>query len=629
MSTSIVSTLGRALRWLWWLLDASRRTLLNLLLLALLVTLLWAWLRPAVPALKPKTALVLNLAGPVKEQKSGSARDSALKQVRGEDESQVQLRDVLAVLDAAAKDPQISHALLMLDNFGGGGMPTLRELAAAIDRFKASGKPVYAWGGEYDQRSYFLAARATEVWLHPMGSLYLEGFGRYRNYYKDVFDRFGIQATVLRVGKFKNAGETFSANAPSKETLQSESFLFDALWATWTGEVERARKLPDGSIGKMINALPASLTAAGGDIAKLVLQEKLVDALKTQDEMRALLVERGAKDEAKKTFRQVNFSDYLSRLKPGTDGDAVGVIVAEGEISDGQAPAGRIGGLSTAALVRKAREDDKIKALVLRVDSPGGSAFGSELVRRELELTRKAGKPVVVSMGDLAASGGYWISMAADEVIADPTTITGSIGVLAILPSAQGALDKIGLRTGGYTTTWLANALDPRRALDPRVATLVQASINHIYTNFTTEAAAARKTTPEKIDTVAQGRVWTGTQALERGLVDRVGSYGDALASAAQRGKLAEGYRVQYLERDPGRLERLLSMFGVSTHGVVAGLITAVAPGLAEIDSAQALLPGVPTAVMQGLRQDLGWLADVAERRKPFEAMVHCLCSAP
>ncbi len=629
MSNSFVSRAGRALRWLWWLLDASRRTLLNLLLLALVGGLLWAWLRPAAPRLEQKTTLVLNLAGAVKEQKSGSARDSALKQVRGEDDSQVQLRDVLAVLEAAAKDPNVSQALLKLDEFGGAGLPTLRELAASIERFKASGKPVYAWGAEYDQRSYFLAARATEVWLHPMGGLYFEGYGRYRNYYKDAFDRFGIQATVLRVGKFKSAGETYSANAPSKETLEAESYLFDALWATWTGETEKARKLPAGAIGKMINALPGSLVAAGGNVGKLVLQDKLVDALKTQDEMRALLTERGAKDEAKKSFRQVNFYDYLARIKPRTDGDAVGVIVAEGEISDGQAPGGRIGGQSTGALIRKAREDDKIKALVLRVDSPGGSAFGSELVRRELELTRSAGKPVVVSMGDLAASGGYWISMAADEVIADPTTITGSIGVLAILPNAQGAMEKIGLHSAGYSTTWLGNALDPRRALDPRVATLVQSSIDNIYAQFTTTAAAARKTTPEKINDVAQGRVWTGTQALERGLVDKVGSYGDALASAALRAKLPADYRVQYLDREPGKLARLLSMFGVSTEGVVADLITAVAPSLAGIDPSTALLPGVPAAVVQGVRADLGWLAEVAQRRKPFEAAVHCLCSAP
>jgi protease-4 len=634
MATSFVSTLGSALRWLWWLLDASRRTLLNLLFLALLGLLLWALLRPGLPALQPKTALVLNLAGPVKEQRMGATRDSALQRVTGDgDSTQLLLRDVLAVLDSAAKDPDISHALLLLDDFQGAGLPTLREVAAAIDRFKAAGKPVYAWGSGYDQRSYFVASRASEVWLHPMGSMLVTGFGRTRTYYKDAFDKLGVQATVLRVGKFKSAGETYSASAPSAETLEAEKYLFGALWAQWTGDVEAARKLPAGSIEQLVNGLPANLVAAGGDAAKLVLQAKLVDALKTRDEMRELLIQRGAKDEANKTFRQVNYGEYLARVKPKTGGDAVGVVVAEGEISDNQAPSGRIGGLSTAALIRKAREDDKIKALVLRVNSPGGSAFGSELVRRELELTRAAGKPVVVSMGDLAASGGYWISTAADEVLAEPGTITGSIGVLAILPNVSGAMDKLGLHTGGYTTTWLGNAMDPRRPLDPRIAQMIQASIDHVYADFTQRVATARKTTPEKINEVAQGRVWTGTQALERGLVDKLGSYRDALAAAGTRGKLGSDFRVEYLERDAGRLEKLLSMFGVSADGVLgrmaAAVSDAIAPQLADASAAQALLSGVPAAVVNGVRQDLAWLADVAERRKPYEAVVHCLCSPP
>ena len=630
MSNSIVSSIGRALRWVWWLLDASRRTLLNLLFLALLGLLLWATLRPGTPALQPKTALVMSLAGPLKEQRMGSTRDSAIKRVTGDGgDAHVLLRDVLTVLDSAAKDPSISHALLMLDDFDGAGMSSLREVAAAVDRFKAAGKPVYAWGSAYDQRSYFVAARATEVWLHPMGGMLLQGFGRYRNYYKDTFDKFGVQATVLRVGKFKNAGETFSAAAPSAETLESEKYLYDALWAQWTGDVETARKLPAGSIGKLIDSLPGSLVAVGGDAAQLVLQNKLVDALKTRDEMRALMVERGAADTANKTFKQVNFLEYLARVKPKRGGDAVGVVVAEGEISDDQAPSGRIGGASTAALIRKAREDDKIKAVVLRVNSPGGSAFGSELVRRELELTRAAGKPVVVSMGDVAASGGYWISTAADEMIAEPGTITGSIGVLAILPNVSGAMDKIGLHSGGYTTTWLGGAADPRRPLDPRVAQMVQASIDHVYADFTRHAATARKTTPEKINEVAQGRVWTGQQALDRGLVDKVGSYRDALAAAGTRGKLGNDFRVEYLERDAGRLEKLLSMFGVSTDSMLGRLAAAVAPEIADATAAQALLSGVPAGVLQGVRQDLGWLADVAERRKPFKAVVHCLCTAP
>ncbi len=650
MPSSVLSTVGRALRGAWRLLDATRRTLLNLLLLVVLAAVLWLALRPTA-ALLPKTTLVLNLSGPLVEQRSSSARGSALRQLQGDDHAQLQLRDVLAVLQAAAKDPAITQAVLLLDEFGGGGMPALREVAAAITRFQAAGKPVLAWAPSYDQRDYYLAAHASEVWLHPMGAVLVEGFGRYRNYYKDSFDKFGITANVLRVGKFKNAGETFAANAPSKETLESESYLFDALWAQWTGGVEAARKLPAGSVMQLVDGLPGNLQAVGGDQARLVLQAKFVDALKTRDEVRDVLTQRGARDDDKKSFRQVSFDEYLARLKPQRGGDAVGVVVAQGEISDGEAGPGSIGGRSTAALIRKARDDEHIKAVVLRVDSPGGSAFGSELVRRELELTRAAGKPVVVSMGNLAASGGYWISLAADEVIADETTITGSIGVLAILPNAQGALDKLGLRTGGYTTTWLAGAFDVRRALDPRMAAIVQASIEHIYGDFTARAAAARKTTPQQIDAVAQGRVWTGRQALERGLVDRLGSYGDALAAAAQRAKLPDTARVQYLEREPGRWDRLLNLIGGSAlQAQVDGLLAVLAAsgGLAGGDvaraaggnmgraasgdmtrAASALAGGLPRSAVDGLRNDLGWLAAVAERRQPFSAVVHCLCSAP
>lgn len=623
MSTSFVSRLGRGLKGLWRLLDATRRSLLNLLVLALLVALAWALLKPGAPALKPKTALVLDLAGPVVEQRTGSARDSALQQLQGEENHQTRLRDVLAVLEAAAKDENISHALLMLDGFGGAGLPTLREIGAAIDRFKAAGKPVYAWGSDFEQRHYYLAARASEIWLHPMGSVLVEGYGRYRNYYKDLFDRVGVTAHVIRAGKYKNAGETYSASGPSPETMESDAALYGSLWSVWTQDVEKARQQPAGSIAAAIESLPASLAAAGGDPARWALERKWVDALKTRDEMRQLMISKGAPDEGKdkdKTFQQVNIAGYLNRIKPQTRGDAVGVIVAQGSISDGRAGPGNIGGLSTAELVRKARNDDQIKVLVLRVNSPGGSAFGSELVRRELELTRQAGKPVVVSMGDVAASGGYWISMAADQVIADPATITGSIGVVGILPTAEGVVDKLNVRVAGAGTTWLVGAYDPRRAMDPRFEQLIQTVISHFYGQFTTMVAKARKSTPEKIDTIAQGRVWTGQQALERGLVDRLGGLGEAVAEAVRLGKLPADARLHYVEAEPGRLQRWMERLGVQLPAVWQ-------PPSALQQMAAAL--GLGGALPAAAAQDLAWLAEAADRSKPLAASVHCLCTAP
>jgi len=616
MSRSVFGWLGSALRWLWWLLDASRRALLNLLMLLLLAGVVWAFARSGVAPLQDKTTLVLALRGPIHEQFSGSLRENAIRQARGEVIAQTRLRDVLAVIDTAANDKQIDRLLLVLDDFAGAGLPTLREVAAAIDRFKASGKQVVAWGSSYDQRQYYLAAHASEVWLHPMGGVQITGIGGYRNYYKDALDKVGITAHVLRVGRFKSADEPYVANGPSKPTLEADSLLLDAMWASYTGGVERARKLAPGSIAKGIAELPERLANAGGDNAKLALQDKLVDALKTRDEVRATFIERGARDGP--TFRQIPFEAYLSRVVPKTGTDAIGVVVAEGGIVDGEAGGGTVGGQSTSDLIRRAREDEHIKAIVLRVDSPGGSAFGSELVRRELELTRTAGKPVVVSMGDVAASGGFWISLAADEVIADEATVTGSIGVVAMLPTAERAMDKLGVHSGGYATSWLVGAYDLRRGLDPRFERVVQAGIEHVYADFTAKVAAARKSTPEKIDEVAQGRVWTGTQAVERGLVDRTGSFGDALQAAARRAKLADGHRVLYIEQQPGRTEQLLAFFG-------SGIAAAFGPELAL----PGWLIGVPPALLREVQQDLAGLVEMNQGRRPFAALAHCLCSAP
>lgn len=630
------------------LLDGTRRLLLNLILLALIAgALAWVWQRARTPALQEKTTLVLELSGSIVDQgRGGSPRSQALAQLRGQGEQQMRLRDVVAVLDAAARDDKVTQALLLLDGLDGTGLVTLREVAASLERFKAAGKKVVAWGAEYDQRGYYLAAHANEVWLHPMGAVFIEGYGRYRSYYKEAFDRLGVSANVVRAGKFKNAAETFSASGPSPETVESDRALYGSLWASWTGGVERARKLPAGSIMGYIDGIPGSLQALGGDSAQLGLKSKLVDALKTRDEMRKTLIERGAEDEKNKTFRQVSFGEYLARVKPpeGTSkSDSIAVVVAQGEIVDGRAGPGLVGGLSTAEQIRKAREAEDVKAIILRVNSPGGSAFGSELVRRELELARTAGKPVVVSMGDLAASGGYWISMAADELIADEATITGSIGVVGMLPSAEEALAKVGIRSAGTTTTWLAGAADVKRTPDPRLVATVQSIIDHSYGQFIGMVARERKLTREQVDAVAQGRVWSGKDARGHALVDRLGSWADAVAAAHKRAKLADGTvaRLRYFEAEPGRLQKLLMGFGLREAAAaqvdarVAWLLGA-APAEAALEdvaaagmAATAGLGLVSPELAAALVADLGWLADVATRRQPFATATHCLCAAP
>jgi protease-4 len=624
MSLNPFPPLRRGLGFIWRALDATRRAVFNLLFLAVLGAIAYAFFGGGLKPLAPKTTLVLDLQGQLVEQHSGGVREAVLSNVQGDEKKTVQLRDVLTVLDAAGKDPAISAVVVVLDDLEGGGLASLREVGAALERFRATGKKVTAWGSGYSQRQYLVAAHASEVLMHPMGGVLLDGFGRYRNYYRDALDKVGVTVNLLKVGTYKSFAEPYVANGPSAAAAEAESFLNNALWDAYTGEVEKARKLAPGELMKGINDLPALMAAAGGDMARLAQTARLVDALKTRDELRELLMARGAREADGKTLRPVSFDDYLARQHPGMVGDAVGVVVAAGEISDGEAGPGSIGGLSTAKLIRQAREDERIKAVVLRVDSPGGSAFGSELIRRELELTRAAGKPVVVSMGSVAASGGYWISMAADEVIADASTVTGSIGVFAIVPTADKVIDKLGIHTAGTTTTWLGDASNPLRPLDPRFAQVIQGSINHIYADFTGKAAKARKTTPEKIDAVAQGRVWTGVQAKERGLVDTVGNYRDALKSAARRAGLTGDYRVAYIEGEVSRFDRVLNLFvGTAVRGL--GLDEQVR----QVKAGVAAASGLPPGAAKDIARELGWLSSVSAERKPFAALTHCLCGSP
>jgi len=615
MASSVVAAAKSVIVGLWRALDFTRRALLNALVGLLLLALLWAVLRPSAPPLSPRTTLVLDLKGPLREQFAGNPRDQLLRRAQGQELGQTRLRDVLQTLEAAAREPAIDRVLLLTDSFAGAGPATLHEVAAALKRVRAAGKTVWAWSNGYTQPAYYLAAQADKVLLHPMGEVDLHGYGGYRTYWGTAFERYGVTPHVLRAGAYKNAGETWTASGPSPETLEADRTVYDALWALYTGGVETARKLPAGSVDALIRDLPARLTAVGGDGAALARQAGLVDELMTADQLRAALMAGGGADADAKTFRQVAMGGLLARLRPPHTDALIGVVVAEGGIRDGQAPPGAVGGESTAQLIRRAREEDRVKAVVLRVDSPGGSAFASEQIRRELELTREAGKPVVVSMGDVAASGGYWISMAADEVIADPATITGSIGVIAMFPGFDKAFNELGLRSGGYATTWLAGATDPRRPLDPRLAQVIQAGIDHTYAEFTGKAAAARGLTREAVDAVAQGRIWTGAQAQQRQLLDRTGGFGDALASAAKRAGLSAGaWRPAYIEVEPGRLDRLLMMVGPELRALVA----AAWPG-----------PTLGQAVGAVVQDDLADLQGLLEPGARGRAQAHCLCGAP
>ena len=408
-----------------------------------------------------------------------------------------------------------------------------------------------------------------------MGSLMLEGLGHYRQYYREgLQEKLGVDVHLFKVGEYKSAAEPYVLDGASKEAKEADLFWMNDVWQRLLADIAKVRKTTPEALAAGIDTLPEGIAAAGGDLAKYALQQKLVDGLKTQEEVENLLIERGVADEDSDTgFRAVGLAGYLTHLDAKTNPldkrPQVAVVVAEGEITDGDQPAGRVGGLSTSALLREARDDDDVKAVVLRVDSPGGGVFASEQIRREVAELKKAGKPVVVSMGDLAASGGYWISMNADRIYADPSTITGSIGIFGLIPTVPRTLEKIGVRTDGVGTTRFAGAFDITRPLDPAVGQVIQSVIDKGYADFTGKVADARKKPVEEIDAVARGRVWSGAQAKERALVDELGGLDAALADAAKRARLgdADAYRVRYIEKMSSPFSQFMSGFASSRLG--------------------------------------------------------------
>jgi protease-4 len=504
----------------------------------------------------------------------------------------------------------------------GAGMTKLRDLGAALADFRRSGKKVIAYADGYAQGPYYLAAQADEVYLHPQGMVFLEGFGRWRNYYKEGLDRLGVSVHVFRVGEYKSAVEPYLRDDMSPEAKEMSLDAYGDLWRDYLGDVARARKVQPADVQSLIDALPDRLRAAGGDMARLARQARLVDTLEPRDAAQQRMIALvGAQDDGR-TFRQVALPTYLAaraadRRRGGVRGDAVAVVVAKGDILDGTQPAGTIGGDSTSRLIRRAREDASVKAIVLRVDSPGGSAFASEVVRRECELARGAGKPVVVSMGSVAASGGYWISTASDEIWAQPETITGSIGIFGVFPTFEKPLARhLGIHTDGVGTTRFSGAIRPDRALDPAAADVIQQSIAHGYEDFLARVAQARKMTRDQVDRIARGRIWSGEDAKAIGLVDQLGGLDQAIDSAAKRAKLGTGFRVLFVEPERSLRERLAEALfaGADSLAHAAGFPPAAQtpPGLFSVDRA-----------LRGPREDLERLA---RWNDPRGAYAHCLC---
>lgn len=565
---------------LWDVMNFTRRLILNLLFFGLLFLLLIGFIAAVgkgggAQPLQERTTLVIAPEGKLVEQFTADPLTRTLARSLGDRSAEeVQLRDLLRAIEAAREDKHIERVLLRLDKLEPSGMASLREVAAALGELRASGKQVVAFGENIDQAQYLLAAQANEVYVDPMGSLLIEGLGRYRQYFRaGLQDKLGVDVHLFRVGEFKSAAEPYILDAASPEAKEADLYWMNDVWQRYLADIGAARKLDPAQLAAQIDALPEGIEAAGGDLAKHARAMKLVDGLKTREEVDRLLVERGVADEdADGGFRNVTLDGYLLHLDgkrlPVDSRPQVAVVVAAGEISGGEQPAGSIGGESTAALLRQVRDDEDVKAVVLRVDSPGGEVFASEQIRREVEQLKAAGKPVVVSMGDLAASGGYWISMNADRIYADPSTITGSIGIFGLIPNFTRTLDKVGVHTDGVGTTRYAGAFDVTRPLDPEVGRVIQAVINRGYADFTGKVAAARGKPVEEVDAVARGRVWSGAQAKERGLVDELGALDDAIADAAARAKLAKDkFRVAYVDKPATPFAQFLAGFAGSRVG--------------------------------------------------------------
>lgn len=563
----------------WRLLDFTRRFILTVLFLIAVIWFIAAALRPGLQ-LSDRTALVIQPVGVLVEQYTMSPSDRIMASFTGDDVPEVQLRDLLRALDAAAADARIERVVLRLDRFAGGGLASLRDVAAGIDKVRGAGKEVIAFGDAYAQGGLFLASRADRVHLDPMGATLLEGFGRYRFYYADTLARLGVRAHLFRVGEYKSAGEPYIRSGASDEAREADLYWMGDLWQRFLGDIAQARKVSAQDLQRAIEDLPARLSQAGGDLARLSVDMGLVDQLTPWHELERDLIARGAADDDGTSFRQISLDDFLTVIDrergPITSAAPVAIVVAQGEIVPGSPGRSMLGGEAVSELLRQAREDDDVKAVVLRVDSPGGQVFPSEQIRRESMLLRQAGKKVVISMGDVAASGGYLISTDADRIVADPSTITGSIGVFGLWMDASEGVGKLGLGTDGVATTWIPGAFDPTRPFDERLGQVMQTSVDKVYEDFISQVAQARNTTPEVIDVVARGRVWSGAQALERGLVDSLGGLEQAIAQARELAGLPADAGFAYIEQPPTFMDRLLGGFGgsaMASFGVRHGLL--------------------------------------------------------
>ena len=568
-------------KWTWRLLNFVRQLVLNVVFIFLLLVCvgIWMQLTSGPEENTQRGALLLDITGVVVDTPSPTSKLSAVtRQLFGANSDRLQensLFDIVHSIRQAKEDRNITGIVLDLKNFAGADQPSMQYIGKALREFRDSGKPVYAVGDSYTQGQYYLASFANKIWLSPQGTVDLHGFATNGLYYKSLLDKLKVSTHVFRVGTYKSAVEPFIRDDMSPAAREADSRWIGELWQNYLSTIASNRKITAQQVFPGAQGVLDGLRKAGGDTAKYALDNKLVDELGSSADMEKALTKQFGWSDKDKDFSAISMYDYALK-KPAQDGGKIAVIFANGAIMDGEATQGNVGGDTTAAQIREARLDADVKAIVLRVNSPGGSVSASEVIRSELAAAKAAGKPVVVSMGGMAASGGYWISTPANYIVANPSTLTGSIGIFGVINTVENSLDSIGVHTDGVATSPLAD-VSITKNLPPEVQQIMQLSIENGYQRFISLVAAARKSTPEQIDKIAQGHVWTGQDAKNNGLVDSLGDFDDAVAKAAELAKLKQ-WQLDYLVEEPGVFNMVVDSLTGSVRAMLPQAMQAYLP---------------------------------------------------
>ncbi|BCL70582.1 protease 4 [Vibrio nigripulchritudo] len=553
--------IGLIFKWIWKAISFLRLAIINLFFLFSLAIIYFVYTQADTegPVVQERSALVMNLSGPIVEQSTYVApMDSFTGSLLGNElPKENVLFEIVDAIRYAQNDDQVSGLVLALREMPETNLTKLRYIAKAINEFKTSGKPVYAVGDFYNQSQYYLASYADKIYMAPDGAVLLQGYGAYNLYYKDMLEKLDVNTHVFRVGTYKSAIEPFTRNDMSDEAKESASRWLTQLWDAFVHDVALNRKIEAATLAPSENEMLNLLQEAKGDLALLSHKVGLVDELATRQQVRKALVEEFGSN-GNDSFNHVGYYEYLATMNPlpSFAADDVAIVVASGAIMDGYQPRGTIGGDTVASLLRDARIDDKVKSVVLRVDSPGGSAFASEVIRNEVQALRDAGKPVVVSMSSLAASGGYWISMSADKIVAQPTTLTGSIGIFSVITTFEKGLNNLGIYNDGIGTSPFSG-VGITRGLTPAASEAIQLGIEHGYQRFIGLVGENREMSIEDVDKVAQGRVWTAKDAMSFGLVDQMGDFDDAVKLAAELAGL-ESYNIYWVEEQLSSTEQFI-----------------------------------------------------------------------